>query len=190
MKLITGLGNPGNEYAGSKHNVGFMTLDLLQTSLEADPFKKEKKFNAEISFAEVADEKIVLCKPQTYMNLSGEAVLAVSHFYKISPRDILVIYDDLDVALGKIRIRKSGGAGTHNGMKSVVAAIGEGFPRIRVGIETREALQISRQDAASYVLSPFQKADTSLLKSALDSASQAALLILEGKIDQAMNKFN
>ena len=133
MKIIAGLGNPGREYESTKHNVGFMTLDLLADKLGISISKE--KFKALIGEGRIGTEKIILVKPQTYMNLSGESIREVVGFYKIDIEDLIVIYDDIDIPAGTLRIRSKGSAGTHNGMRSVVYQLQEdGFPRIRVGI--------------------------------------------------------
>ena len=133
MKMIVGLGNPGAEYAQTRHNVGFMLVDKLASDLKVDVTKK--KFNALMAECQIKGEKIILVKPQTYMNLSGDAVGPLARWYKINPSDIMVIYDDMDLPLGKLRIRPFGGTGGHNGMKSLIAALGtEKFPRMRIGI--------------------------------------------------------
>ncbi|HMR01268.1 MAG TPA: aminoacyl-tRNA hydrolase, partial [Candidatus Gracilibacteria bacterium] len=127
MLIIVGLGNPGDQYQKTRHNVGFMALDMLAQKLNADDFKPEKKFNADISSADFHGKKLILVKPTTFMNLSGEAVQSISQFYKVEAEDIVIVYDDLDLPLGQIRIRKSGSSGTHNGMKSIVQYIGSDF---------------------------------------------------------------
>lgn len=190
MKLIVGLGNPGKEYENSRHNAGWMALDALHKELDAEPFKKEKKFKGEISAGNFRGEKILLLKPLTFMNLSGESVEPIANFYKIKPADILVIYDDLDMPLGSIRIRKNGGAGTHNGMKSLVQHIGEDFPRLRIGIESRGQTAHEEQETSSFVLSPFKKEEKKTLKDVLKKALEAIKIIVSGDLDEAMNNYN
>lgn len=190
MLLIVGLGNPGDQYQKTRHNVGFMALDQLAEKLGADDFKPEKKFNAEITSADFHREKIILAKPTTFMNLSGEAVQNMSQFYKIEPENILVVYDDVDLPLGQIRIRKSGSPGTHNGMKSIVQFIGSDFPRIRIGIESRGDTAPQQQETSSFVLSPFLKGEEDTLTQALAKTIQSIESIIDDGIDTAMNTYN
>jgi len=190
MKLIIGLGNPGPEYMNTRHNVGFMVLDSIQEKLDFEAFSVEKKFRAEISIGEFNEEKIALAKPQTFMNLSGESVQKIMSYYKINPEDCLVIYDDLDTPYSKIRIRPSGGPGTHNGMKSIINLIGDKFPRLRVGIESRGDTSAPQMDASSFVLSNFNQEEQKNLPEVLKSALNATITLLEEGIDTAMNKFN
>ena len=133
MYLIVGLGNPGNEYENTRHNMGFKVLNKLSEKYNI-PITK-KKFNGNYGTGIIENEKVILLEPQTYMNLSGEAIKPMLDFYKVAPSNLLIIYDDIDVEPGKIKIRMKGGPGTHNGMKSVVKEVGtEEFPRVRVGI--------------------------------------------------------
>ncbi|MCX4314324.1 MAG: aminoacyl-tRNA hydrolase, partial [Clostridia bacterium] len=135
MKLVVGLGNPGNEYKDTYHNVGFIALDRLASRLVAPDFAFDKKSDSLLSDVVVCGEKVLLCKPQTFMNLSGDAVSRLSRYYKIAPRDILVMYDDIDIAIGTVRARESGSAGTHNGMRDIVGKLGStDFARVRIGI--------------------------------------------------------
>ncbi len=190
MKLIIGLGNPGPEYQQTRHNVGFMTIDQIQHDLNFDTFKKESKFQAEISLGEYKNHKVILAKPLTFMNRSGESVIKITNFYKIAPKDCLVICDDLDTAFGKIRIRKSGGPGTHNGLKSLTRVMGTDYPRIRVGIENRDPELLTKIDASAYVLGKFNKEEDNSLKDIIRLATEASKLIILDEIDEAMNKFN
>lgn len=129
MKLIVGLGNPGAEYAKTRHNVGFMVVDAL-----GDDWKLEKKLKSEVCEITIADHKALLIKPQSYMNNSGEAVQAIATFYKVDPSEIVVIYDDVDLEFGKLRVRHGGGSGGHNGIKSIIQHTNDTFIRFRVGI--------------------------------------------------------
>jgi PTH1 family peptidyl-tRNA hydrolase len=190
MKLIVGLGNPGKEYEKSRHNVGFMTVDLLKTKLEFNNFKVEKKFNTSLADGNHMGERVILAKPLTYMNLSGEAIQKIAHYHKIQDRDILVIYDDLDLPLGKIRIRADGNPGTHNGVKSVSLSIGKNFPRIRIGIEARTPELIKQMDSADYVLAAFSAEEIEEIGESINSAVDASILFLRGETEVAMNKFN
>lgn len=191
MKLIVGLGNPGKEYEKSRHNVGFMVLDELANELQASAFRFEEKFKAEIASASLKDQKLLLVKPQTFMNLSGEAVLKISQFYKIAPDNILIIYDDIDLPLGQIRIRKSGSAGTHNGMKSVVEKLGtQHIPRLRIGVESRGQTAPKQQETVSFVLERFLKSEQPLVSEAIEKSVESIKCILENGVVEAMNRYN
>ena len=181
MKLIVGLGNPGKEYAETRHNVGFKALDLLQQDLKTSEWKLEPRYQALVS--EGAD--FLLIKPQTFMNLSGQAVWPFKKFYKVALEDILVIYDDMAFAVGELKIRKNGSAGGHNGMKSVIAGLGsENFSRIRIGIG--EATHAGRD----HVLSKFSSAEKKQLTEVLEKACAAVQTYLNEGTEAAMNKFN
>ncbi|MDE6402117.1 MAG: aminoacyl-tRNA hydrolase, partial [Clostridiales bacterium] len=135
MKLVVGLGNPVSEYRDTYHNIGFNAIDILAARLRAPVFAFDKKSNAELSDISAGGERVMLCKPQTYMNLSGNAVAYLARYYKIAPTDILVMYDDIDIAKGTIRARLNGSAGTHNGMRDIVSKLGgTEFARVRIGI--------------------------------------------------------
>lgn len=189
MKLIVGLGNPGNDYEQTRHNVGYMVIDRLAEMLEAEDFNEDKS-KSQTTTANYNDEKLILAKPTTYMNLSGEAVSKIINFYKISPENVWVIYDDIDLPLGQIRIRKEGGPGTHKGMKSIIDHIGNNFPRFRVGIESRGESAPSQQDISSFVLSPFTKKEEPIVEEAVKKAAEAVKTALEEGLESAMNKFN
>ncbi|MBU1019210.1 MAG: aminoacyl-tRNA hydrolase [Patescibacteria group bacterium] len=166
MKLIIGLGNKGTKYGGTRHNVGFQVVNMLREELDFPEFHEKTKFKAMISEGEVEGEKVVLVKPLTYMNLSGEAVLAVKYFYKASNEDILVVFDDYDLPLGDVRYRYQGGAGTHNGMKSCISVLGENFPRLKIGINAG----LPVMDLSGYVLGRFTEEETSKIAVALGGA--------------------
>lgn len=190
MKLIVGLGNIGNEYAKTRHNAGFLFADALQEKIAATPFKEEKKFKAFISEGNINGEKVLIAKPTTFMNLSGEAVSAIATFYKIPIADIWVIYDDLDIPLGSIRIRPKGSPGTHNGIKSVTANLGtENFPRIRIGVEGRIA-EHRRGEASDYVLSRFMKEEQEGIKQGIARAVEGLTLAITSSIAKAMETLN
>lgn len=190
MKLIIGLGNPGPEYAATRHNAGYMVVDKLARQLNAGAFTLEKKFQAEVTSVHTDGDKIILAKPTTFMNRSGEAVQALMQFYKIDPADTWIIYDDLDLPLGQIRIREEGGAGTHNGMKSITEYIGQDFPRIRVGIESRGASAPEQQDTSSFVLSPFRKEEKEQATEAIRKGAEALKAALQQGLKEAMNQYN
>lgn len=184
MYVIVGLGNPGKKYENTRHNMGFIAVDLLA---EKYGIKVDKiKHKALVGEGRIAGQKVLLVKPQTFMNLSGESVREVVNYYKVEMEDLTVIYDDIDLALGTIRIRKFGSAGTHNGMKSVVYQLqSDQFPRIRVGVGNE-----SRGDLASFVTERFPKKDVPVIEEALTKAAEAAVSIIEDGIDMAMNKYN
>lgn len=184
MYLIVGLGNPGKKYELTRHNIGFETIDLLAKRLDI-PVNKTK-FKALIGEGRIGSEKVVLAKPQTFMNLSGEAVMAMMNFYGIDPEHLIVIYDDIDTAPGKIRIRKKGSAGTHNGMRNIIYLLKkEDFPRVRIGIGKQV-----HGDLADFVLSRFGKDEIPLMGEALDKAADSVLMMIEKSVDEAMNQFN
>lgn len=138
MKIICGLGNPGDNYKNTRHNAGFIFLDKFANEINCLSFKKNKEWNAEIAECGLSDDKIILVKPLTFMNRSGESISKVVNIYKANLSDLYLVYDDIDLPLGTIRFRNSGGPGTHNGMKSVINALGSiDFPRLRLGIESR-----------------------------------------------------
>ena len=183
MHAIIGLGNPGKEYENTRHNMGFKTMDILAQKTNA---KIEKiKFRSLIGETKIAGEKVILVKPQTYMNNSGIAVREVSEYYKIEPENILVIYDDVDLPEGTIRIRPFGSSGTHNGMKSVVYHLySDRFPRIRIGIGGAQG------DMIDYVIGSVAKEDMKTFSEAWERAADAAICHIEEGIEIAMNKFN
>ena len=185
MYLIIGLGNPEEEYARTRHNIGFDTINKIS---EKHNIKVNKtKFNSLYGTGTIVREKVILVKPQTYMNLSGEAVRDFMNFYKIPVENVLIIYDDLDIEPGIIKIRKKGGPGTHNGMKSVVSEIKtENFPRIRVGIGNPEY----KNDLLNYILTRIPDEQYKVLQNSTQNAAEAVEEIIKNGIDSAMNKYN
>lgn len=184
MKIIVGLGNPGKEYAETRHNIGFGVIDSLREKLQFDEFKLKNKFDAFITEGEYRDERIILVKPVTYMNLSGRSVAKVAKFYKVLFHDVLVVFDDLDFDIGALKIREHGGPGTHNGMKSVVESIGsQNFPRLRIGIGKSDGKKTN-------VLGKFNKKELKIILEVIDSASDSIIYGLENGIIDAMNKYN
>lgn len=165
MKLIVGLGNPGPTYSTTRHNIGFMVVDSILNDIESSNISK-KSFNGDL----YKSRDLLLLKPTTFMNLSGQSVRAVANFYKIKSEDILVIHDDLDLAFGALRIKIGGGHGGHNGLKSIDNSIGKEYYRLRLGIGRSERKEM----VASYVLSPFTKEEAALLDSFLEHAKEAA----------------
>ena len=184
--IIVGLGNPGQKYEKTRHNMGFLTVDLLAEKLGVKLNKV--KFKAAYNIVNFAGCKCLVMKPQTYMNLSGEAVREAAQFYKVPADHILVIYDDISLPVGGLRVRRNGGAGGQNGVKSIIALCGgEGFPRIKVGIGAKPHPDY---DLAAWVLSKFTKDDQTLLKEVAEKAVGAAKLIVDGNIDEAMNRYS
>ncbi len=184
MYVIAGLGNPGKRYAQTRHNMGFITVDQLA---EKHDIKVDKlKFKALVGEGRIAGQKVLLVKPQTYMNLSGESLREVMHFYKLEPEQLIVIYDDIDLEAGALRIRKFGSAGTHNGMRSVVYQLqSDRFPRIRIGIGGSGERQL-----ADFVTGGFSKEEVPVLEEAVTKAVGALECILGDGIDKAMNQYN
>lgn len=196
MKLIVGLGNPGKEYARTRHNVGFRVIDRLSEKLGA-PLDRSK-FKGEYGTAELAlgsdedDGKLLLVKPQTYMNLSGETVVGFSGYFKIALKDILVVVDDVELPLGAIRMRREGSPGTHNGLKNISLRLGSNeYARLRLGVGGREAgAERQAQDLAGHVLSRFSEPEEEALKTKVDLAVDACIFWAQKGIDAAMNKYN
>ena len=186
MYIVVGLGNPDKKYLNTLHNIGFMAIDKVAEKLGAN-FDK-KGFKGEYSQVVVNGEKVILLKPQTYMNLSGESVVAVMNFYKVSVENLIVIYDDLDINIGSLRIRKNGSAGTHNGMRNIVSLLGSSeFPRFRVGIKPEN----DSRGIIDYVLSDIKKGDEERFNAVLDKTADAVISLLKGtSLDVVMNKFN
>lgn len=186
MKLIFGLGNPGKQYEKSKHNIGFLALDALADSL-ALSFNKTK-FKSVYAEGRIGTEKVVLIKPQTYMNLSGESVQPWVDYYNLTEDDILVIYDDMDLPVGKTRLRLQGGHGGHNGVKSIIQHLGtKSFNRVRVGV----GRPLPKQDVVSHVLSPFPADAIADMKAALHTTTEAIKYWAGGHtFEETMNEFN
>ncbi len=180
MKLIIGLGNPGKKYEKTRHNVGFMVLESLRNELEkygAKSWELSKKFNAEICGCTINGEKIILAKPMTFMNHSGQAVQLIAHFYKIPPQDIIVIHDDKDLMLGEIKVQTNRGHAGHNGVKSIVDNIkSQNFYRIRVGIAS--ANKNKMQDIAKFVLHKFSLFEKKKLEEMIENAKNETLKLL------------
>lgn len=176
MKLIVGLGNPGKQYEKTRHNVGFRVLNALEDKFDTSEFKLNKKSFSEVSTIKIDGEKIILAKPQTFMNLSGKAVAALKNYYNLNNSDIWVVADELDLPLGTIRIRHAAKSSTHNGIKNISSSIGEDFVRIRVGI-----LGDKEFNAEVYVLSKFSKSEENVISQAIDETADLILSALENK---------
>lgn len=185
MKIIAGLGNPTAKYEGTRHNVGFMAIDKIaqKYGISIDT----KKHKALVGKGVIAGQKVILAKPQTFMNLSGDSIQQIAAYYKVEPEDILIIFDDISLDVGRIRIRKKGSAGGHNGMKSIIACLNSSdFPRIKIGVGDKKP----GQDLAAHVLGNIPKADRELMDEAILKAEDAVELIVAGEIEQAMNLYN
>ena len=185
MYIIAGLGNPTREYEKTRHNVGFEVIDVLADMLGTTV--EEKKFKGCYGRGIIGGEKVLLLKPQTFMNLSGESIRAASDFYKVDPEHIIIIYDDISLDVGQLRIRKKGSAGGHNGIKNIIALLGtQEFPRIKVGVGDKP----KKMDLADYVLSRFSKEDRAAMEDAFKEAAKAVEVMITEGMDTAMNQFN
>jgi len=185
MYLIIGLGNPEKDYANTRHNMGVDVINKLAKQYDLEIAKK--KFESEYETAIIEGEKVVLIKPQTFMNSSGEAVKAFIQFYKVDLKNVIVIYDDIDIEVGKIKVRKSGSPGSHNGIKSVTHFLSdENFPRIRIGIGKPD----EDVDLVEHVLGAIPDEERKLLDEAIEKAKNAIVELLQNGIDSAMNKYN
>jgi len=188
-KLVVGLGNPGKEHAGTRHNIGFAALDRLAEKLDCS-FRSKWRFSAKIAEATAGDAgKVVLAKPQTYMNRSGSAVNAVMNWLKIEPAQLLVVVDDADLPLGQVRLRASGGSGGHNGLRSIIESLGgnEEFARLRVGIGRAAPLGT---DITGHVLGRFAPQEREVAEQAVATAVEAIECCLRDGLTEAMNQFN
>ena len=185
MYLVIGLGNPEAEYSKTRHNMGFNTINKIAQQYNIEINKN--KFQGLYESAVIEGKKVILVKPQTYMNLSGNCVKEIADFYKVQKEEILVIYDDMDIEPGKIKIRKKGSGGGHNGMKSIIQMLGtEEFPRIRIGIGRPE----HNGDEINYVIGAIPEGEIHKLEEGVEKAKDAVIEILKNGIDSAMNKFN
>ena len=186
MFIIAGLGNPTKQYEGTRHNVGFEVIDRISEKYNIDV--DAKKHGALIGKGIIQGQKVILAKPQTYMNLSGESVRSLLDYYKVDEEhELIVIYDDISLDVGQLRIRAKGSAGGHNGMKNIIAHLGsQVFPRIKVGVGEKPA----KYDLADYVLGHFSKGEAKLMDEGYDHAVHAVELIVSGQINEAMNEYN
>ncbi|MDD4311687.1 MAG: aminoacyl-tRNA hydrolase [Eubacteriales bacterium] len=184
MFVVAGLGNPGLLYKRTRHNAGFQALDALAQELCIKVTKRG--FSGEYGEGSYQGERVILVKPTTYMNLSGDCIQAVLHFYKCPVEHLIVLYDDIELPVGSLRIRDKGSAGTHNGMRSIIGTIGsENFPRVRIGVGGNNG-----EDLKKHVLGKPSKQDQALLANAFCDAVGAVRLILEGKLQEAQAKYN
>jgi peptidyl-tRNA hydrolase, PTH1 family len=182
MKAIVGLGNPGAEYEGTRHNVGFDVIDLVARRWKV----RLRSWKSVADLAVVPGHDALLAAPKTFMNLSGEAVQRMAAFYHLEPSDVLVVVDDVNLSLGRLRLRPSGSAGGHNGLKSVIAHLGIGFPRLRIGVERGDPAR----DLSDRVLSRFPSSERAIVDQAIERAADAVETFVEVGFDAAMNRFN
>ncbi|MEB3291604.1 MAG: aminoacyl-tRNA hydrolase [Synechococcales bacterium] len=182
--LVVGLGNPGAKYENTRHNIGFVVLDALARGWNI-PLAEQKKFHGWFGEGAIAGTKVRLLKPSTYMNQSGQAIRAVVDWYKLEPTTVLVVYDDMDLGVGRLRLRLSGSAGGQNGMKSAIAHLGtQGFPRLRIGIGSKQ------QDAVSHVLGSFAPGEKLMIQEVTRWAVAAIETSLKEGVEKAMNLYN
>lgn len=183
--IIAGLGNPGRNYETTRHNTGFLCIDELA---EKEGFEiKKLKFKSLYADTMINGKRCIVMKPQTYMNLSGEAVRDMAQFYKIPPEHVIVVFDDINIPLGNIRIRRKGSAGGHNGIKNIIYQLAsDNFPRIKIGVGKNSA----DEDLKDYVLDGFSKAEAEKISACFDDTIEAVKLIVAGDIDSAMNKYS
>lgn len=185
MYCIVGLGNPGLKYENTRHNAGFLTIDYLANKFGIDV--RKSKFKSLYGQGVISGQKVMLVKPQTYMNNSGEAVREIKNFYKFDMDKLIVIYDDIDIEFGTIRIRKKGSAGTHNGMKSIIYQIQDDkFPRIKIAVGKKPEYM----DLANFVLSGFTEKEAEVISEEIKLAADSIETMIESSIDMSMNKFN
>ncbi|HAR35356.1 MAG TPA: aminoacyl-tRNA hydrolase [Acidobacteria bacterium] len=185
MWLVVGLGNPGTEYSHTRHNAGFLVVQALARQWRLP--LRTRASRSRLAETRRGRSQVILALPQTYMNLSGQAVLALLTKYRVKPENLIVVYDDLDLDLGQVRVRPGGSPGSHKGMKSIVESIGtQAFPRVRVGIGPKPA----GAEAADYVLEEFPPEEWEKLQPALAAASRAVEMIIDGELARAMNIFN
>ena len=185
MYVIVGLGNPGLQYENTRHNVGFLTIDYLAKKHNI-PVKK-LKFKSLYGQGEISGQKVMLVKPQTYMNNSGEAVREIKNYFKFDEDELIVIVDDIDIDFGRIRLKKKGSAGTHNGMKSIIYQIqNDNFPRIKIAVGKKP----DYMDLANFVLSGFNEKEADIVRQEIIMSAEAIEMLLATNIDKAMNKYN
>jgi PTH1 family peptidyl-tRNA hydrolase len=184
LTLIVGLGNPGKKYRNNRHNVGFMAVDRLAENAGIEISRVQHK--AILGKGEITGHQVILVKPQTYMNDSGDSVSALARFYRVLPREVLIVYDEIDLPLGSLRLRQKGGSGGHNGMKSVIRHLGNDFPRLRLGVGRPPG----RMEPAAYVLRDFNREELPILNDLLNNAVAAIESFLQVGVDLAMTYHN
>lgn len=183
--LVAGLGNPGKKYEGTRHNVGFEALDTLAAGWGIEV--RKAKFDGLYGLGRAGGHKVLLLKPQTFMNLSGQSIQKAAAFYKVPVQRVLVLFDDVSLAPGVLRIRLSGSAGGHNGLKSIISCMGQEFPRVKIGVGERPTPQY---DLADWVLGHFTQQEKKEIQARYEDIAPAALLLMEGKTAEAMGRFN
>ncbi len=181
MFLLVGLGNPGSEYAYTRHNMGFQAVDAIVRRFSFNGWKKACK--GQIATGEIAGEKVVLLKPETYMNLSGESVLSALSFYKLKPEDVIVFHDELALPVGKVKVKRGGSAAGHNGIKNIDSHIGANYQRVRIGVDQNRAM-----DTADYVLGKPSKEDQKMLDDVIEKIAEYVPLLLQGDEQTFMNR--
>ena len=182
--LLVGLGNPGTEYAKTRHNIGFMAVDEIVRRYSFPPFKTKGK--GVLSTDTLDNQKIFILKPHTFMNLSGEAVLGTCSFYKLTPQDIIVFHDDIDLALGKIKVKRGGSSGGHNGLKSIDSHIGPDYLRVRIGVGHPQG----KADVVNWVLGTFNREETPIIDDTIHKIAEHLPLLLKGDEQTFMNRLN
>lgn len=185
MFVIVGLGNPGKDYTNTRHNIGFDTIDLLakRNSININKIK----FKSVYGEGTIGSEKVLLVKPQTYMNNSGITVRDIYNFYKVPIENVIIIVDDIDIDFSRVRIKGKGSAGSHNGLKSIIQLLGrDDFPRVKIGIGSKK----ENQDLANFVLSRFSKDEREIIEGSILTAAESVEIIIKHSLDQAMNEFN
>ena len=181
MRLLVGLGNPGKEYALTRHNMGFMAVDELVRRFSFTPWKKG--FKGQVCSGEIDGEKVILLKPETYMNLSGEAVQEALHFYKLTPADLIVFHDELDIPVGKIKVKIGGSPAGHNGLKSIDSCVGKDYMRVRIGIDNNKDIP-----TADYVLGNPCKEDLKILEKEFNQIADNVAFLIKADISGFLNK--
>ena len=185
MYIIAGLGNPGKKYEDTRHNIGFRTIDALADKLNIKVNKI--KFKGLVGEGRIAAEKVILLKPHTFMNNSGQAIVEILNFYKLKPEDLIVVVDDIDIEFAQLKIKKNGSAGTHNGLKSIVNLTGsKNFARFKVGVGKKHP----NEDLANFVLSSFPSKDKEHIEDAIDACADAIIEAVDKGIDKSMNSYN
>ncbi|EJP6473077.1 aminoacyl-tRNA hydrolase [Clostridium botulinum] len=183
MYLVVGLGNIGDEYKNTRHNIGFDAVDIIAEKYNIEI--NRQKFKGSYGEGRIGSEKVILLKPSTYMNLSGESVIEAVNFYKIDKENIIVIYDDMSIDIGKLRVRGKGSSGGHNGIKNIIQHLNSDiFPRVRVGIGQPDG------NVVNYVLGKFSKEEREIIEKALAMSAEACISIVEDGVTEAMNKYN
>ncbi|MBI5765927.1 aminoacyl-tRNA hydrolase [Candidatus Falkowbacteria bacterium] len=188
MKLIIGLGNPGEQYKNTWHNMGFLTVDELKDRFEFENFKEHKKLKSEISIGKIGREKIILVKPQTFMNKSGLAAALLKNYFKIKIADIIIVHDDVDLPLGKIRLAKNSSAGGHNGIKSIIQSLGtKNFIQLKIGIYQDKAKLVS---TTKFVLDKISQKEKPKINGIIKKVAVGLATVIEDSLEKAMNEFN